>query len=77
MYEGLGEGGLQPLAVSTREGLGKVHHKLGRFFKCLRWPHLSRNVSTRAVIQLKEDLPSAAHASSLGAYSLAVPPLPS
>ena len=77
MYKCLREGSLQPLTVSTRESLGKVHHKLGCLLKCLRWPHLSLNVSIRAFVQLGEELPLAAHASSREACSLAAPPLPS
>jgi hypothetical protein len=77
VYECLREGGLQPLTVCARKSLGKVHHKLGCLLKCLGWPYLSRNVSTHTILQLKEDLPSAAHASSLGACSLAAPPPPS
>jgi len=77
MDECLREGGLQPLAVSTRESLSKVHHKLGRVLKCIRWPHLSRNVSIPRVLQLEEDSPLAAHVSSPGACSLDEPPLPS
>ena len=77
MYECLRKGGLQPLTVSTRKSLGKVHHKLGCILERLWWPYLSRNVGIHATIQFGEDSPSAAHVSSLGACSLASTPLPS
>ena len=51
-YECLREGGLQLLTVSTRKSLSKVHHKLSRLFKCLRWPHLSRPVNIHAGLGL-------------------------
>ncbi len=77
MYECLREGGLQPLTVSTRESLGKVHHKLSCLLECLRWPHLNRNVGIHSIVQFGGDSPSAAHVLSLGACSLASTPLPS